>query len=135
MTLLTLLSQQGAEPPVIAPRYFGGAAWVWPKSRRDRRYLDDAPADEPTSVAPVVEVQRAKITPAPKFDVAGAIAAAREAARNAASEEVALRRAERRLAAVATAQARAAANAQALAIAKAIADDEDDIETLLLGAF
>ena len=134
MTLLTILSQQVAAPPEVAPQFFGGAKWVWPKSRRDRRYIDDAPVEEPL---PVVETPRAKITlaPAPAFDVAGAIAAARQAARSAVSDEVALRRAERLQAATATAQAVAIAKAKAAAKAKADADDEADIEALLMAAW
>ena len=122
-----------AGPPVEEPQFFGGAAWVWPKSRRDRRYLDDAP-----EVLPAVEIPtpRAKIVPAPavKFDVAGAIAAAKKAARSVAAEEVALRRVERKRAAEDAARG-AALQAKAKARAKAIADEEDDLEALLMGAW
>jgi len=117
----------------VQPQFVGGAAWNWPKSRRDRRYIDEAPEPLPAVETPRPPRAKLALPQTPAFDVAGALAKAREAARGVAADEVFLRRAERREAALQRAQA--VAVAQAAARAKADADDEDDIEALLMAAW
>jgi len=136
-TTTALLNGIGAAGAVTIeaeqPQFFGGAAWNWPKSRRDRRWIDDAPEPLPVVETPAPPRAKLAIPETPAFDVAGALAKAREAAKSVASDEVTLRRAERREAAAQ--KARAIAVAQAAAKAKADADDEDDIAALLAMAW
>lgn len=126
------VASASAGPVAFADVPFGGAAWSWPKSRRDRRYVDDVddvePQTAPEHVAPPIIIPSA--APKPVLDIASILKDTAKTARIAAKEQAALNKLAR--IEIAVVNMKRDAQARADAAAKAEADEEDDLEGLLL---